>query len=131
MSHSQSHNLTHATPLPTLSPTDSAHLTLYLTEVNTHLPAFANKSGLGMIAAIEFLARPDIASYIAHFHRLRESTQRMTALNYLREIVEVSEDPIEQRRAATALLRHSPSQRGCCIKQRGGVRVGSGGGGRA
>lgn len=66
-----SHSLTTVTPL---SPTDTTLLTLYLTEVNTHLPAFANKNGLGIIAAIAFLARPDIASYIAHFHRLREST---------------------------------------------------------
>jgi hypothetical protein len=29
----------------------------------------------------------------------------MTALNYLREIVETSEDPVEQRRAASTLLR--------------------------
>ncbi len=91
--------------LPTLEPADDKLLTIYLTEVNTHLPAFANKSGLSISAAIAFLARPDIAQYISQFHKLRESTQRMIALNYLREIVEVSEDPVEQRRAATTLLR--------------------------
>ena len=92
-------------PLPPLDPADDKLLTIYLTEVNTHLPAFANKSGLTFTNAIAFLARPDIARYIAYFHKLRESTQRMIALNYLRELVEVSEDPIEQRRAATTLLR--------------------------
>ncbi len=94
-----------ADPLPPLDPTDDKLLTIYLTEVNTHLPAFANKSGLPFTNAIAFLARPDIAQYISYFHKLRESTQRMIALNYLRELVEVSEDPIEQRRAATTLLR--------------------------
>lgn len=93
------------TPLPALETADDKLLTVYLSEVNTHLPAFANKSSLPISAAIAFLARPDIAQYISHFHRLRESTQRMIALNHLRDLVEVSEDPVEQRRAATTILR--------------------------
>ncbi len=101
------------TALPTLSPEDQSLLLRYfaasedpaaLTPLGTRDSALST-SPPSLLSLYSFLSRPDIAAWVA-FHREHQAhLQRQLALNQLAAVCKSSPNPIEQRRAATTLLR--------------------------
>ncbi len=107
------------TALPTLSSEDQTLLLRYfaasedpaaLSPLGTRDSALST-SPPSLLTLYSFLSRPDIAAWVA-FHREHQAhLQKQLALNQLATVCKSSPNPIEQRRAATTLLRglSSPS----------------------
>jgi len=97
---------------------DAALLTLFL-QLHLNLEALAERTALSILGLLAWADSPPIRATLDALARLRQESldksltaARLQALATLAEIARSSEDPIERRRAATAILRRRPPTQG-------------------
>jgi len=94
-----------------LSKSDQAFLTAYIS-LRFNLFALATHSKQPLLALQDWALRPEIQDHIARYRKLETlqheteiTDARSAGIAALREILDITKDPIERRRAAQTLIR--------------------------
>jgi hypothetical protein len=58
-----------------------------------------------LLSLLEWSSRPDIATWLAYYHQTQDHHSRRLAITRLESLIKTSDSQVEQRRAATTLLR--------------------------
>ena len=101
-----------ALPFAALSPRDT-HLLSAIFDPNSDLLVAAAHAGVSETEMLDWFAQPHIQHYITTQralrrlrHEIREECLARRTLDTLNELASIADDPIERRRAATAILRY-------------------------
>ncbi|MCB9844687.1 MAG: hypothetical protein H6811_01690 [Phycisphaeraceae bacterium] len=92
--------------LPDLNPADATLLARFF-QARADLHALLKAPDPpDLITLLSFLARPDIAPWLDHYHNLHARALRSAAHDALARLIQAGDDPIQRRLAATALLHN-------------------------